>query len=199
MLWGVLLATWLLFTWWYTNTGGPLTAAEIDSYISRMEQRGRSPEQLEAVRQFLEGDTGDDFVMLNVIDLNETVPVLPGLPAGSDASDALNKYMEHMYPALFARACHPVAFGTAATAALDIWGIDNAADWSQGALMRYRSRRDMMEISSNPDFAGPHEFKVVAMNKTIAFPLDPWMSLGDPRLVLGMFLLILALVFGRRR
>ncbi len=54
--------------------------------------------------------------------------------------------------------------------------------------MRYRSRRDMLEISSNPAFHGSHEFKVAAMAKTIAFPLDPWFHLGDPRLVLASFL-----------
>ena len=103
-----------------------------------------------------------------------------------------------MYPALFFRACHPVAFGSAATTAVDVWGIDGARTWSQGALMRYRSRRALMEIATNPEFNGPHEFKIAAMNKTIAFPLDPWTQVGDPRLLLGLILLIIALLFGRR-
>jgi hypothetical protein len=46
----------------------------------------------------------------------------------------------------------------------------------------------MLEITSNPDFGGSHEFKVAAMRKTIAFPIDPWMQLGDPRLVLALLL-----------
>ena len=33
--------------------------------------------------------------------------------------------------------------------------------------MRYRSRHDMLEISSNPAFGGSHEFKVAAMAKTM--------------------------------
>jgi hypothetical protein len=60
--------------------------------------------------------------------------------------------------------------------------------WSTGAGMRYRSRRDMLEIASNPAFAGSHEFKVAAMRKTIAFPIDPWLQLGDPRVVLALLL-----------
>ena len=48
--------------------------------------------------------------------------------------------------------------------------------------------RDMLEVSSNPQFQGSHEFKVAAMEKTIAFPLDPWFQLGDPRLVLALIL-----------
>ncbi len=197
ILWGLSIAVWLLFTWWYSNTAGPLTADEIDHYVGLMEQRGTDPERADAVRTFLENDTGDDFAMINVIEMNASVPALEGLAPGASAQDALDAYMTHMYPALFSRACHPVAFGTAATSALDTWGITGAQEWSQGALLRYRSRRDLMEISTNPDFSGPHEFKVAAMNKTIAFPLDPWVQAGDPRLLLGLILLLIALLFGR--
>ena len=71
----------------------------------------------------------------------------------------------------------------------------NAPDmqqWTRGAAMRYRSRRDMLEISANTDFAGSHDFKVAAMAKTIAFPIDPWFQLGDPRLLLGLLLAVIA-------
>ena len=60
--------------------------------------------------------------------------------------------------------------------------------WTQGAGVRYRSRRDLLEISTNPAFQGRHEFKIAAMQKTIAFPIDPWFQLGDPRLLLALFL-----------
>ncbi len=38
-----------------------------------------------------------------------------------------------------------------------------------------------------------HHFKIAAMEKTIAYPLDPWFQLGDPRLVLGLLFLVLGL------
>ena len=40
--------------------------------------------------------------------------------------------------------------------------------------------------------SGIHDFKIAAIEKTIAYPLDPWFHLGDPRLVVGL----LVLVFG---
>jgi hypothetical protein len=100
----------------------------------------------------------------------------------------LGKYMEYMYPALFARACHPVLYGRAANTAMDLMNAEGMERWTVGAGMRYRSRRDMLEIATNPSFAGSHEFKVAAMRKTIAFPIDPWVQLGDPRLVLALLL-----------
>jgi hypothetical protein len=54
--------------------------------------------------------------------------------------------------------------------------------------MRYRSRRDLLEIATNPAFSASHEFKVAAMRKTIAFPIDPWIQLGDPRVLLALLL-----------
>ena len=92
-------------------------------------------------------------------------------------------------------------FGTAANDAMDIMNADGMEHWTRGAGMRYRSRRDMLEIATNPEFAGSHEFKVAAMAKTIAFPIDPWFQLGDPRLVLaGLFgMVALALPRGRAK
>lgn len=101
---------------------------------------------------------------------------------GESSSEVMDKYMAYMYPALFSRACHPVAMGTAANHAMDLMNAPGMDSWTTGALMRYRSRRDLFEISSNPEFQGSHEFKVAAMAKTIAFPLDPWFHFGDPRL-----------------
>ncbi len=71
---------------------------------------------------------------------------------------------------------------------MDLMNADGMEKWSTGAGMRYRSRRDVLEISSNPAFAGSHEFKIAAMRKTIAFPIDPWIQLGDPRVVLALLL-----------
>jgi hypothetical protein len=65
------------------------------------------------------------------------------------------------------------------------------------ALFRYRSRRALLEIITNPAFGGKHEFKTAALEKTIAYPMEPQLYLGDPRLLLGLILLALtALIDG---
>lgn len=182
-----------VFFSWYTSFGGPLTEQEIDKYLSYFEQRGVEPEQKRALEQFMRSDTGDDFAMINVIDMYATPLQVRGVEPGESSSDVLDKYMQYMYPALFARASHPVFVGDAATSALESMNAPGMRQWTQSALMRYRSRRDMMEITTNPAFSGSHEFKEAAMRKTIAFPLDPWSQLGDPRLVLALILGLIAL------
>jgi len=191
--WLVLLAVWLAFFSWYTSFAGPLTDEEVEAILAHPEARDASPRDLARMRRFLESDTGDDFVMINLIEMNDPPPRMEGVPEDASAQDLMDRYMAHMYPELFARASHPVLMGQATAPALDIWGIEGADEWTLAGLMRYRSRRDMLEIAGNPDFQGPHEFKIAAMNKTIAFPADPWFQLGDPRLVLALLLTILGL------
>ena len=189
-IWAVLSVLYLSFFSWYTSFGGPLTEAEIEHYLNLMDTNGQAtdPEARARLEYFMETDTGDDFVMINVIDLYETPMQIEGVEPGETSSDVLGKYMAYMYPALFSRACHPVLVGTAANEAMDLMNADGMGSWTQGAGMRYRSRRDLLEIASNPAFSGSHEFKVAAMRKTIAFPVDPWFQLGDPRLVLALLL-----------
>lgn len=194
-VWIVLAGIYVVFFSWYTSFGGPLTDEEIDHYLAKMSQGSsvRSPERLAALRRFLEEDTGDDFVMLNVIDMYDVPQQIEGVEPGETSADVLDKYMAYMYGALFSRACHPVAMGTAASTAMDLMNAPGMERWDSGALMRYRSRRDLLEIASNPAFSGSHDFKIAAMEKTIAFPLDPWFHLGDPRLLLALLLSMLGL------
>lgn len=195
LCWSVLAVLYVAFFSWYTSCGGPLSEAEVDAYMARVEANSPDgdPERLAIVRAFLDSDTGDDFVMLNVIDFHETPLQVQGVEPGESSQEVMGKYMEFMLPALLSRASHPIFMGWAAAAAPEMFGIEDAREWHQGAGMRYRSRRDLMEIATNPEFQGSHEFKIAAIDKTIAFPIDPWFQLGDPRLLLALIFLIIGL------
>lgn len=195
LTWIVLGVLYLAFFGWYTSFGGPLSAAEVKHYMAqaRASNPAWSPEIEAILREFLESDTGDDFVMWNNIDMRETPLQVEGVEPGESASDVMAKYMEYMTPALLRRACHPVIYGIAAAPAPEMFGMEGVRDWTTGAGMRYRSRRDLMEISTNPAFRGSHSFKIAAIDKTFAFPIDPWVHLGDPRLLLALVLLVIGL------
>lgn len=199
-IWLILVGVYVAFFSWYTSFQGPLRDEEIAHYMALIESRNPapSPERVARMRKFMEEDTGDDFVMVNVIDMYDTPLPIEGVEPGESSDEVLAKYMEYMYPALFARACHPVLFGDAASSAMDIMNAKGMESWTTGAGMRYRSRRDMLEIATNPAFAGSHEFKVAAMRKTIAFPIDPWIQLGDPRVLLGLLLAMIGCALGWR-
>ena len=63
-------------------------------------------------------------------------------------------------------------------------GIEDAEQWSSVGIVRYRSRRDILAIALDPAFGTEHDFKLAALAKTIAVPIEPDLHLGDLRLLL---------------
>jgi hypothetical protein len=193
-IWLISLVLYGLFFGWYTSLGGPLSEGEISHFMEIIGKTvpAPSPERLAQLRRFMEEDTGDDFVMVNLLDLYDTPLQVEGVMPGETSEEVMAKYMSFMIPELISRASHPVLYGSAASSVMDIMNAEGMEVWKTGAGMRYRSRRDMLEISTNPAFRGSHEFKIAALRKTIAFPIDPWVQLGDPRLILALLLVAIA-------
>jgi hypothetical protein len=187
VVWIVAAAVYAAFFAWYTGSGEPLTPEEIDDFMQQLAQEDRDADRLADFRAFLEADDGGDFIIANAI-LFHDPPIRVG-DVGPDetAQQVLDRYMAFMWPELLRRACHPVIAGPAAIT-VEAWGVENVDRWSMAGLMRYRSRRDMLEIAGKPAFRDAHQFKVAAMRKTIAFTIEPILNLGDPRLLLGLLL-----------
>ena len=93
--WLVLTGLYAIFFCWYTSFQGPLTEEEIAHFIARAESREPAlpPERIAMLRKFMEQDTGDDFVMVNVIDLYETPLQIEGVAPGETSEEVLAKYM----------------------------------------------------------------------------------------------------------
>ena len=191
--WVVLVFLYVLFFGWYTSFGGPLAPDEIAYYVDFMEEHGADPERVALWKRFMETDTGDDFAMMNYLDLRDTPKPGPGIEPGDTSEDVMARYTAPFMSKAMRSAAHPVLFGSSASSALDLWGIDGADRWTTGAAVRYRSRRDVMEQVVHAQVLDIHEFKIAALEKTVAFPIDPWFQLGDPRLVLGLALAVLGL------
>ena len=198
-LWLVPALLYGIFVLWYTDFSGPLSNTEVDQFVATMKANGSEPETIAFIQKFARQDSGRQFLMVNNIDMNESPPNVEGAEPGESASKLMGRYMAHMIPALLARACHPVLMGSAVYPTMDLVGIEGAENWDQAALFRYRSRRALLEIVTNPAFNGKHHFKTAALDKTIAYPIETSLYLGDPRLLLGLILLALtALVDGWR-
>ena len=188
-----------LFLFWYTPTGGPLSDAEVDNFIAKMERNGSPPEAMSLIRQFGEEDTGKHFIMINNIDYDETPGNVAGAEPGENAQQLMDRYMGHMIPAMLSRGSHPVMMGPAAYRSMDVIGVEGVDVWDMGGLVRYRSRRAFLAIVTDPAFSGKHHFKAAALEKTIAFPVEPDFNLGDPRLLIGLLLLAVTAMADARR
>ena len=199
-LWLGSILLFALFFSWYTDFGGPLTEAEIQAYIAKTEHLDLSghPSAREALLEFLRNDTGGQFLMFNAVDLEKNPSPVEGAPPDADGQKLVDLYMEHMIPALLSRASHPVVAGKSVADSLDLLGIEGAQSWSGGAIMRYRSRRTLIDIIGNPEFYARHDFKLAGLEKTIAYPIEPRIYLGDLRLLLGLIMLAITALLDAR-
>jgi hypothetical protein len=193
--WAILGIVYALFFYWYTSFGGPLSDEEIAHFTEVLASRPEMNVNSERWISFMESDTGDDWAMWNAADLFDTPKQVKGVEPGDTSQDVVNRYTVPFFAEALRRAAHPVMGGVAANTALDTWGIEGGEDWEVGLLVRYRSRRDIMEMLEKIATSDEkiHSFKVAAVEKTIAFPLDPWHQAGDPRLLLALIFIALGL------
>lgn len=170
---------WLAFCFWYTNTSGPISEGERAAFLASAAEMGWADERLASIERFMSEDEGDQFLMVNLLELADD----------PEAGANMGRYMEHMYPALLGRACHPAFAGDVVHQAMDLTGIEGAETWGSVGIVRYRSRRDLLEIALNPVFSDKHDYKIEALAKTIAVPVAPSIYLSDLRLFLLLVLL----------
>ena len=199
--WIILALVYVLFFYWYTSFEGPITQEEIIHFTEVLNDApGMGDERARIWIEFMENDTGDDWAMWNAVDLADRPKPMAGVEPGATSDEVVSRYAEPFFARAIPRASHPVFVGFAASPALDVWGIEGAENWESGLLVRYRSRRDIMEmleemVSSQDSI---HGFKVAAVEKTIAFPLDPWFHPGDPRILLALVFIIFGLLLQMR-
>lgn len=193
-IWATALVLYGAFWLWYVGIPRPLTAAEIDAHLAIVADSKLpvASEQLATMRAFLEADDGGEFFMLNLVRLQPGDVTAPGATEPRNPREVLEGYTGHFMPALFRRAGHPAYFGRAAAGYLEHWGVERDPGWSFGAAIRYRSRRDMIELVTDPRFANAHAFKHAAIATTLAFPTSPGFVVVGPKIWVALSLALLA-------
>lgn len=195
--WGWVVASVLyaVFLSWYVNWTGPLSPQEVETYLTRIQAASPTAiahNDLDVLRRFLSEDDGGEFYMLNLVRIADgDVPGPDGVKR--PAREAMAQYTDMFLPALFARGGHPAIFARKAGGYFDAWGVEPDPGWTAMGYMRYRSRRDMVELVSDPRFGGAHDFKFAAMPQTYSFPTHPMlMTLATPVVWVALVLALLA-------
>lgn len=192
-IWAAALGIYAVFYAWYGGMGRPLTPVEIDAAMARFEADPEvDPARIAALRTFLEADDGDEFFMVNLLRLQPEPVEEPGSGARLPAARVLGRYTDTFMPRLFARAGHPAFLARAAGAALEQWGVASDPDWSLAGVIRYRSRRDLMQLATAPGFEHAHAYKVASLASTVAFPATPALFFVGPRVWVALSLGLLA-------
>ena len=193
LLWSSAGVLFLLFQIWHGAFESPLTDEEVEQYVERFMELNPDEDRTE-LRRFLEEDDGKPIVMVNAIQLHDRPVSVNGRDFGDSSAAALNEYSMFVFGYLIRRGSYPLWTGNAVYDSLEAWGIDNAEQWSSAGLVRYKSRRVMLEMASDPEFRRFHDAKVAAIQKTFAYPTSTGIATGSLSLTVGLLLLVLTLV-----
>ena len=192
-IWGGALALYAAFRLWYDSWRGPLTKEEIETYMARAAKNSQiAPDRLATVRRFLETDDGREFYMLNLLSGHREPVADPVSGEKRPSADVMKGYTRHFMPALFRRAGHPAFAGRAAGGYVEHWGVEENPGWTFSGIIRYRSRRDMIELATDSRFEPAHAYKIAALAHTLAFPVAPAPIFVGPRVWVGLGLALAA-------
>ncbi len=173
-IWAAALVAYGAFVAWYENWRGPLSGDEIERYLERSNGTPTAEyNDMDSVREFLERDDGGEFVMLNVVRVAPGMAPHPETGAPTRTGELMQEYTKAFLPALVRRGGHPAIVSRKIGGYMDAWRVPPDPGWSVMGYMRYRSRRDMMELATDPRFHSMHPFKMAATAETFSFPTRP--------------------------
>ena len=193
-LFGVLYGGFLLWqNRWFSD---PLTEAEVDDYLDRADRgasKALTEEERANFRNFLVADDGKPFYMVNLMEYRKEAVYEDGLfPDVKTGAEANELYGKAVIKELLKRGSYPVFLSK------KIGNFLNAGAetdfFEEVGIVRYRSRRDLLEMITSADFVSAEPHKWASMKNTVVVPSRKVILL-DPSVIVPLILLIL---FGRR-
>lgn len=174
-----------LFWWWYVGLPKKIAPAEADRFYDWAVEQGVTEQRAEGLRDFFAKDDGRDFVMINLIELNKPV---------RESSHKLAQYQKIFLGQLLRRAGHPVFVAQRSGANVEHVNCETNSRWPAMGAIRYRSRRDLLELLPATIGGEHHQLKLDAVASTIGFPASKWFMLGGPKVTAALLTLSLVLI-----
>ncbi|BDI60817.1 hypothetical protein [Qipengyuania nanhaisediminis] len=171
---------------WYGGNGDPISEDEGLEMLAEVERLHGvrledTPEgsMTRNLRDMLPNDDGKEFYAVNLETRAE----------GPEALEAEAKYAAIVMPLLLERGGHPVFLSERAGLMLGKYGenVDRVA------VVRYRSLRDLIDMIADEKMVEGNAFKTASLAHTEVFITRPTITFVQVRLMVGMFLALLAI------
>ncbi len=140
-------------------------------------------EFLARIRAWMEADDGRPFYSLNVMRFH---------PNGA-ASNA--QYEALVTPMLLKIGAYPTFAGNVSSPNLVGFG-PGLDDWSRIAMVRYPSRRALLDLITNPSYQEIEPYKVTALDNLLLIPVNAKIVLPNPALIAGAAAIMAFLAVG---
>jgi hypothetical protein len=190
--WLVAIAMYALFRLWYDNWRGPLSRQEVETFMAVItDSRMSAYSDPHVIREFLENDDGNEFVMVNLVRVHPSQVDHPHTGKPTQGINLLREYGANFVKVLFRHGGHPVLAMRKVGGYIDSWNTPPDPGWHIASSMRYRSRRDMMTLAIDPSLKGVHILKTTATASTFSFPSQIVLGFAlSPRIWVGLLLTI---------
>ena len=184
IIWGTAFLIYAIFWLWYVGFRRKITPEEVQQTMALFKEGGTwTEQQRENLRHFLANDDGKDFVMVNLLLLKSP---------RSESRKKLDAYQKIFLGALLRKAGHPVMIASAASGNIENVACDQDEGWGAAGMIRYRSRRDLMEMLPATIGSEHHGLKLAALERTFAFPAAPWFLFGGPQVIVPLSIALVA-------
>ena len=186
-----LLVLYLVFLVWYGGNGKPLRPDEIQAFFDTLDRMNLSQSEMEIIPEIqllLAKDDGKEFVMQNLVRYRSKALYPAGFSYSDDARAADKRYGKAIVIPLLRQGSVPVFIARRSGSFIE---PDGADAWHYVAMVRYRSRRDLLKFALAIQRQDIAVHKWAALEKTHVFPVKPLVSLI---LVRSMVALLLALI-----
>ena len=190
-------AIYLAFLFWYGGRGVPMTAEEVSRRLDAISATtgGKSQavdqapgEILGELKQLAASDDGNEFFMVNLIKYRNKAQYPAGLSYDDNALAADSRYNRALAPYLLKYGGVPVFIGLPQGRFIDKSGD---MEWDRIAIVRYRSRRDLLKMARDIAPLGVAIHKWASIEKTQVFPVASMFSLFTVRALVAATLTLI--------
>lgn len=193
VLTGIYAGFWI----WYGGSGTPLSPDEIERLTAAMatvaKAHGAEPDTplIEAFRTLARQDDGREFYMVNLMRYREKALYPAGSGYADDVEAAAARYNRAVLPALLRRGSLLILLGSWQGTFLQ---PEDSDVWDQVGIVRYRSRRDMLEMALALARSDGGIHKWASLEKTHVFPVEPVFDLVFVRGAVAVVLIALGVL-----
>lgn len=179
---------------WFSK---PLTEAEVNAYLDKMgendkKQESSGTDQQASFQAFLRADDGKPFYMVNLMQYRDKAVYPDGShPEVKTGQQANALYSKAVIKELLKRGSYPVFLSRKLA---NLFTAGKGTDFfEEVGIVRYRSRRDLLEMATSPTFQAAEPHKWASMEKTVVVPTRKLILL-DPTIVVPSLLLLIATI-----
>ena len=185
-----------IFYYFYFNRKGPLSETELEIFCEWLKQNSHPDPNSSLQMQVCQAlgsskDDGNEFYMLNLIKrpTSDDLKAAQSLDIEAECKESTesleNCYGKRIMPLIFKRFSFPILIVKPSWDPVGISksligkGITENFDFDMIAIVRYRSKRDFLEMVTDIVRDGQiHKYKQLSVNKTAVYIMDPFMPVS---------------------